>query len=152
MTSKISKQNQHRQSQSPLSANTPASGRGRRLLLVLLAAGIAAGTWAFFEFVVWNKLPAELVGKWVVQGGEQDGATFDFYRNGSMVGRINNRGKMDIVEADVAVEGNTLFITTQHPLTKAELTKKQTIKTLDATRLVLQDEQNHVFRMERASD
>src|SRR5262245_11660891 len=42
------------------------------VLLLLLAGG---GSWATFELVVWNKLPADLVGKWVVEGGSQDGAT-----------------------------------------------------------------------------
>jgi len=35
-------------------------------LILLLVAG---GTWAVFEFVVWNKLPGELVGKWVAAPG-----------------------------------------------------------------------------------
>jgi uncharacterized protein (TIGR03066 family) len=116
---------------------------------VLLAAG---GTWAVMEFVVWNKLPPELVGKWVVQGGEQDGATFDFYRNGTMVGRINNRGMEGVIDARVAVEGESLFITTQNPRTKGDETKTHTIKTLNGQQLVLQDQQGTVFRMERAGD
>ena len=118
-------------------------------LCLLLAAG---GTWAFMEFVVWNKLPPELVGKWVVQGGEQDGATFDFYRNGTMVGRINNRGMEGVIDARVAVDGELLLITTQNPRTKGDETKKHTIKTLNGQQLVLQDEQGNVFRMERAGD
>src|SRR5258708_7271342 len=58
-------------------------------LCLFLTAG---GTWAVMELVVWNKLPPQLVGKWAVQGGEQDGATFDFFRNGTMVGRLNMGG------------------------------------------------------------
>jgi uncharacterized protein (TIGR03066 family) len=140
------------QAQTPRPAVAGRSVARRRLLLVLLALGIASGTWALFEFVVWNRLPAELVGKWVVQGGEQDGATFDFHRNGTMVGRINVRGNEGIINAQAAVEGDALLITTQNPTTKRGETKKQTIKTLNATDLVLQDEQKNVFRMERASD
>jgi uncharacterized protein (TIGR03066 family) len=121
-------------------------------LLVICLLVAAGGTWAFLEFVVWNKLPAELVGKWVVQGGEQDGATFDFYRSGAMVGRINVRGKEGIINAHVAVDGDVLLITTQNPSTRRDETKKQTIKTLSATELVLQDEQGNRFRMERADD
>ena len=104
------------------------------------------------EFVVWNKLPPELVGKWVVQGGEQDGATFDFYRSGAMVGRINLRGKEGIINAQAAVDGDVLLITTQNPQTRRDETKKQTIKTLSATQLVLQDDQGNRFRMERADN
>ena len=104
------------------------------------------------EFVVWNKLPGNLVGKWVVQGGDQDGATFDFFRNGTMVGRINMGGNLHIIDAQVACEGDTLFITTQNPMTKRAETKQQTIKILNAKELVLQDEQRKLFRMERASE
>ena len=122
--------------------------RSAVLALCLVLAG--ATTWAVLEFVVWNKLPGELVGKWVVRGGEQDGATFDFYRNGTMLGRINMGGNEGIIKARVGVEGDTLFITTQNPRTKNDETKKQIIKTLTAKELVLQDDQNYVFRMERA--
>ena len=118
------------------------------LVLCLLVAG--SGTWAIMEFVVWNKLPSALVGKWVVVGGEQDGATFDFFRNGTMQGRINMGGNEGIINAHVAVEENTLFITTHNPRNGREETKKHVIQTLNARELVLQDDRNNTFRMERA--
>lgn len=144
MASKTKPHN-HRQTEEP-----PHAGLGRRFLLVLLAVGVAAGTWAFFEFVVWNRLPPDLVGKWVVQGGEQDGATFDFFRNGTMVGRINVHGKEGIINAQVRVEGNTLHSTTTNPNTGAAETRTQTIESLTNTALVLQDDRGQRLIMERA--
>jgi uncharacterized protein (TIGR03066 family) len=111
-----------------------------------------ATTWATMEFVVWNTLPPLLVGKWVVVGGEQDGATFDFYRNGTMTARINADGKEGIINARVAVEGKTLRITTQDPNTQRDDVRKHAIKTLDESNLTLQDERGMVVRMERAKE
>jgi uncharacterized protein (TIGR03066 family) len=119
-------------------------------LLALCLVFACAGTWAIMEHLVWNRLPSSLVGKWVVQGGEQDGATFDFYPNGVMIGRVNLGGKEGIVNAQVAVEEDTLFITTKNPRTGQADTKTQTIKTLNAKELVLDDERKNVFRMVRA--
>ncbi len=119
-------------------------------LLALCLVAACAGTWALMEYVVWSRVPSALVGKWVVVGGEQDGATFDFFRNGTMIGHVNVNGNEHIIKADVSLEEDTLFITTTHPRTGQVDTKTQTIKTLNAKELVLQDERNKVFRMERA--
>jgi uncharacterized protein (TIGR03066 family) len=119
-------------------------------LVILGMLVVAASTWALFEFVVWNTLPANLVGKWVVTGGTQDGATFDFYRNGTMVGNINAEGRTGIINASVRVEDNQLLITTVNPNTGRNETKTQTIKTLTATQLILLDEQGETYTLERA--
>jgi uncharacterized protein (TIGR03066 family) len=147
MTLKTRSQEADRQRQAP-TRGSPC----RRLLLVLLALVVGGAAWALFELVIWDKLPAQLVGKWAVVEGPQEGATFDFYRNGTMVGRVNLGGKEGIINARVVVEGDTLLITTQHPTTKLDDTKKQTIKTLNAKELVLQDERGNVFKMERADE
>src|SRR5262249_9061141 len=84
-------------------ARPPASPwRWPILLLALLAS--AAAAWAAMEFVVWNKLPAPLVGKWVVRGGEQDGARFEFRRGGTMSGIVNVNELVQTFEANVRVE------------------------------------------------
>jgi uncharacterized protein (TIGR03066 family) len=113
----------------------------------LIVAGGAS--WAFAEFVLWNTLPAELVGKWVVVGGEQDGATFDFYRNGTMVGNVNVQGRHGIVNATVAVEGNKLLTTTRNPNTGREETRSQTIRTLNQRSLELVDARGHILTLTR---
>jgi hypothetical protein len=116
-------------------------------LCVIVAGG---GTWALCEFVIWNKLPAELVGKWVVEGGPQDGATFDFFRGGTMEAHLNFQGKEGIIKASVAVDGKALLTTTRNPNTGQNETRSSIIRELTARSLVLEDEQGAVYRMVRA--
>jgi uncharacterized protein (TIGR03066 family) len=122
----------------------------RWVVQVLCLIVAAAGTWAATEFFILSKLPRELLGKWVVTHGEQEGATFDFYRNGTMEGRINVRGNEGIVRASVRVEDKTLFSTTTNPNTGQSLTRSQTIVTLTDRNLVLQDDRGQLLKMERA--
>jgi uncharacterized protein (TIGR03066 family) len=130
----------------------PAARRSpwRLLALGLCLLAAAGGSWAVFEYLVWNTLPPALVGKWVVDQGEQEGATFDFYRGGSMVGRVNMQGREGIIKARVRVEGDALFSTTQNPHSGQDETRRQKIKTITATSLVLEDEQGRVLRLSRA--
>jgi uncharacterized protein (TIGR03066 family) len=116
----------------------------------LLLAG--CGGWVFAEFVLWNKLPSELVGKWVVEGGEQDGATFDFYRGGTMVGRVNLNGREGTINAQIEIQDDRLLATTKNPNTGAMETRTQRIVQLTRTRLVLRDERGNVLYMTRADD
>ena len=113
-------------------------------------ATAAAATWAVAEFVVFNRLPTNLVGKWVVDGGEQEGATFDFFRNGTMEGRINVRGVEHRIDARVRVEGDKLLSTTRNPNTGRDEVRVQEIKVLTNTRLVLQDSRGQTLHMTRA--
>lgn len=116
-------------------------------ICLLLGAGAA---WGFVEFFVWNKVPSDLVGKWVVEGGEQDGATFDFYRNGAMIGRINVNGREGIIDARVEIKDSKLMTTTQNPRTGKAETRTQTIQTFNRNSLVLVDDRGTVLRMARA--
>jgi uncharacterized protein (TIGR03066 family) len=128
------------------------AGSGKRWLVLALAVAFSAGgVWAFCEFVVWNRLPSELVGKWVVTDGPQEGATFDFFRNGTMVGKIDVQGREGIIDASVRVEGNKLYSTTTHPQSGRADTRVQTIRTLTATALVVEDDRGQVMKMERAN-
>jgi uncharacterized protein (TIGR03066 family) len=122
-----------------------------RWALITLCLLLAGGTtWAAFEFVILSKLPRELVGKWVVAGGKQDGATFDFSRSGSMVARLNHNGQEATINASVAVQGDTLLVTTRHPQTGAEDTRRLKIVELTDRRLILQDEHGELWKMEHA--
>jgi hypothetical protein len=122
----------------------------RRLFLGALMLLTAGGVWVFFEFVVWNRVPSELVGKWVVVGGPQDGATFDFFRNGTMEGNVNFRETNKPFYAVIRVEGKNIYTTTNHPLTGMEDTQVKVIRTLTAKQLVIEDEQGTVTQLERA--
>ena len=133
----------------------PADRRGWRAWVVvgsclLLMGTAAAASWAIAEFVVFNRLPSDLIGKWVVDGGEQDGATFDFFRNGTMEGRINVRGVEHRIEARVRVEGDKLLSTTRNPNTGQDETRPQEIKVLTRTNLVLQDSRGQQLHLSRA--
>jgi uncharacterized protein (TIGR03066 family) len=135
----------------PASAAANRSGlRIGVLAATLLLAG--CGSWVFAEFVLWNKLPSELVGKWVVEGGEQDGATFDFYRGGTMVGRVNLNGREGVINARVEIQDDRLRATTKNPNTGAMETRTQKIVQLTRARLVLRDERGNVLYMTRADD
>ena len=116
-------------------------------LSLIVAAGV---TWAIFEYVVWATTPSELVGKWVVMEGPDEGGTVDFYRNGTMVAKVNDRGRTGIIEARIRVEGKKIHVTTKHQQTGELGTRVQTIKVLDDYRLVLEDERGMSVRMERA--
>jgi uncharacterized protein (TIGR03066 family) len=122
----------------------------RRLLLGLLALLTAGSVWAFFEFIVWSNIPSELVGKWVVLEGPQEGATFDFFRGGTMKGKVNIGGREGIVNGRVRMDGKNLLWTTRHSQTGAEDSRSKIIRTLTAKELVLEDEQGGLLKMERA--
>jgi hypothetical protein len=120
------------------------------LFLVLCALLVGAGTWVLFEFVIWNTTPPALVGKWVVTEGPQEGATFDFYRGGTMRGVMNVGGKEGIINARVRVEDKKIFSTTQNPHTRRDDTHALIIRTLTEMNLVVEDEQGNLLKMERA--
>jgi uncharacterized protein (TIGR03066 family) len=141
------KENPHPSTKSP---PTSASLWYRGLLFVVILAATGGGTWAMLEYVVLAKLPAALVGKWVVKGGGQDGATFDFYRNGRMVGRVNVDGREGIIDARVRVESDQLLTTTRNPRTGQDETRQQTIQELTDKNLVLVDDDKQILRMTRA--
>ena len=118
-------------------------------LVVLVTFG---GTWAFFELVVWAGVPPELVGKWVVKEGPDTGSTIDFSRGGTMVSRIKNPELQGIfeIEAQIRVRGKRIICTFRNQETGEEGTRVQVIKSLDATHLVLEDEQGRSVKLDRA--
>ena len=128
----------------------PTTSWTRRVLLGAMLIVVAAGVWGLFEFVIWNNIPAELVGKWEIMEGPDEGGTVDFYRSGSMVAHVNLAGKLGIIEARIRVEDNKIHVTTRHQQTGAEGTRVQTIKSLDGDRLVLQDENGNLLKLIRA--
>jgi uncharacterized protein (TIGR03066 family) len=124
--------------------------RHKWLIMILIAMLAFGGTWASLELVVWNRLPPELVGKWVVTEGPQEGATFDFYRSGKMVAKVNDRGKFGIINADIRIEGKTLFSTSTRPTTGEEYTSVMTIRTLTDRNLIIEDDKGMLWKMRRA--
>jgi uncharacterized protein (TIGR03066 family) len=140
-----------RQPRGPQIRKSPPRLSLRGMLIAVLCALVAfGGTWAFFELVVWNTVPAELVGKWVVTEGQQEGATFDFFRGGTMVGTVNVGGNEATVNARIRVEDKKIFSITMNPNTGRDDTRVLTIRSLSATDLVIEDAESGVLKMVRA--
>ncbi len=133
----------------PVSSKSQSAPGRRRILLafaLLLAAGVS---WAVFELVFWSQIPNELVGKWVVEGGSQDGATFDFSRSGKLEARLNNRGRADMLIGTVRVTDQKMFITTKNRMGNDE-TNSCAIRELTPERFTVEFSAGEVFRMVRA--
>src|SRR5262249_40794972 len=126
--------------------------RMRWVILGIAVLLIAGGTWAFLELVVWNRLPSALVGRWEVVHGprEYKEAVFEFYRSGKMVGHVNDKENLAVISAEVRVEGDKIYTTTRHPRTGQKHVSVQTIRTLTAHELVIEDEKGNRMTMRRA--
>jgi uncharacterized protein (TIGR03066 family) len=140
----MSKSNHHGRAGSPKSAVGQQAPRGsswlpKGLLIVFCVLLVAGGSFALFEFVLPGKIPPELAGEWRVVGGELDGMTMEFKRNGSMTGRAVVNGKVNEMEGEAEVSGTTLRTTTMNPMTGKSETGTQTIVTLTKTELVTAD-------------
>jgi uncharacterized protein (TIGR03066 family) len=139
---------QGRANVSPPASKTKSEWK-RRLALVVVMLLAAGSAWAFFEFVIWNELPSEVVGKWEIADGPHTGDTFEFYRNGSMVGTIYPNGKEGKINARVKLDGKKLFFTSNSQETGQVTTQVQAIRTLTSRQMVMEDEQGQVLKMER---
>jgi uncharacterized protein (TIGR03066 family) len=116
------------------------------LTCLVLAAVVA---FAVLRFVILSRVPQALLGKWLVVGGEMDGATLEFFRDGTMIGKVNMDGKEGTIKGKVEVDGDTLRITSTNPFTRRPETDVQTIRTLTEDRLVLEDRKGTVLSMQR---
>lgn len=127
----------------------------RRALLMkaafasLVIALVAGATFALFHFVIWNRIPHQMAGTWLIPEGELKGATLEFLRNGTMVGIVNIDGKEGRIRGKIDVEEGKLHITTIHPVTFKEHTDTQTIQSLTDDEFVIVDKKGTVIRMER---
>jgi uncharacterized protein (TIGR03066 family) len=131
----------------------PPGGNAKRWVLLGLAMLLAFGsTWAFLEKFVWATTPSELVGKWVVTEGADEGGTVDFYSNGDMIATVNKQEMAFIIKAKIRVEDKKLYVTTKHETTGKLGLRVQTIKVLSGNYLVLEDERGKSVKMKRAND
>jgi uncharacterized protein (TIGR03066 family) len=117
--------------------------------LCLTVAG--AGTFAVFEFFIWNKVPPALVGKWQVEEGPEYGGTFEFSRHGTLEVRLKSQGQEFNLKSRVTVKGKTLRTTPQNSFARQEETRQWTILELTADSLILEMENGQVLKMVRAT-
>jgi uncharacterized protein (TIGR03066 family) len=129
----------------------PRRGRwlSKAAVILLAIAVTAAAAFAVFEFVLPGRIPPELVGQWRVVGGDMDGTTFEFQRNGTMIARGTVSGKEGRLEGKAEVTGKLLRTTTVNPLTGREETGTQTIITLTETEFVTDDTRGKRTTMKR---
>jgi uncharacterized protein (TIGR03066 family) len=113
---------------------------------LLLAGG---GTLAVLEFFIWNRLPEELVGTWVVQEGPMAGGTFAFSRDGTLKSHVKNQGTSSTLAGHVTLDGKTLRMTTHNAATGEDETHASYIRELTATSLVVELEKGDVLKMVR---
>jgi uncharacterized protein (TIGR03066 family) len=134
------------QPQRPVQAKSTTSSKRWMVLGLVLIASIA-GTWALLEFVIWNRLPSELVGRWEVVHGSPEG-NFEFFRDGRMKGQVNNKGYAQNFDAIVRVEGDKIYSTTKAP-NGLDHVSVLTIHTLTRNELVVVDQEGKVMKLAR---
>jgi uncharacterized protein (TIGR03066 family) len=119
----------------------PRKPRWWRRLLVAVCCFLAAGmlTYALFEYCLPGKVPSALVGKWVVQGGEQAGVTLEFGRHGAFQARVTVDDRVGGFDGRAEVEDDQLRTFSVNPDTGKEEAKTHVIKKLTETELILQD-------------
>ncbi len=98
---------------------------------------------------VGNTLPAALLGKWVIEGGPQDGARFDFSRDGTLEAHLNINGQGRLLNGKVTVEDKKLLITTRNKETGQDLTRSASIREMTDITFVLEFEEGEVFKFVR---
>lgn len=121
-------------------------------MLGLAVLVTSVGTWLVLEFIVWNRVPAELVGRWEVVEGppEYRDAVFEFYRSGKMVGHFNDNKMLRVIYAEVRIEGDKIYSTTWRERTGEEKVTVQTIRSLTNRALIVVDDRGKVIKMARA--
>jgi len=97
------------------------------------------------EFVVWNRVPAAMVGTWDVQSGSLSGGTFEFSRDGTLRTRHRNAD----ASWQVAVDGKTLLMTLHNAQSGPGMTQRGTIQELTPDSLVIELNRGEVLKMVR---
>jgi uncharacterized protein (TIGR03066 family) len=97
-------------------------------------------------------LPKELVGKWVVEEGPQEGAMFEFLVEGKMIAKLNINGNEHIINATVRVENKKLLSTTKDPQKGTDLTRVLLIRVLTAKEFVVEDDEGKPWKMRRFAE
>ncbi len=125
---------------------TPLLRWGFLALCLVLTSAL---TYYGFANYVWSQVPAELVGRWEVKGGPQDGAILEFHRNGTLTANVNVEGYHGASSSHVKATRTELIITSKHPRTGERKTQTQKIEKLTNKELVLVAENGTTYRLVR---
>jgi uncharacterized protein (TIGR03066 family) len=110
-------------------------------------AGVA--TYVVAENYLVTRIPEALVGKWRVVGGEQDGVTLEFHRNGAFQATLHRDGQAGVVHARVEVDDKKLHIISEDPKSGKTDTKTHIIRELTENEMVLEDPRGVTSRLRR---
>jgi len=142
----------------PTNANPGAvpERKPRRWFRWLLAAAflfIAASlTYGLIDYVLFPRIPAELVGTWRVQGGPQNGVILHFDRNGDFEARYALGDKQGGVHARAEIDSSDhkkLRIVSTNSKTGRRMTKIHIIRSLTESEMLLEDPTGTVSRLIR---
>jgi hypothetical protein len=146
LTSRIAALKKRKTSQS--GAGEPTAARRRRPRWVWIGLGlllVGGATFAVFDYFVWRKVPAALIGTWDVKSGSLAEGTLQFSPDGT----LRMRHKTADVVWQVRVRGQTLEMTTPSANTGVDRTQRAVIQEVTPSSLVLQLDKGEVLRMVR---
>src|SRR5437870_4873831 len=87
-------------------ASPPRPPRWRRWGVALCAAALSGGlTFGALEYWFARRIPVLLEGKWVVVDGKYQGATLEFFRDGTMTSNLNPATKEGVIRGSARVDG-----------------------------------------------
>ena len=148
----IKQQRQRNAAQRSRADAAPSSPWRRRLLILGLCAASAVATFLIVDRFFLAGMSRAVVGLWGVDGGPQDGATLELFRDGSFRANINDRGKAVPVQGRYAVEGKRITFYTKNPATEKEDPLTKTIEHVDADELRLRDASGEVMKLVRLTE
>ncbi len=135
----------------PASPNAPAITRKglpawASAVLYVLAAAVV--TVAVLESMLGDLHPL-MLGKWLIVEGENQGATIEFARDGTMVLALKQNGNEIAFDGSVQMEGDGFRVTLVDPTHGFKVTHEQTILELTELRFIVQDQQGELIKMTR---
>jgi uncharacterized protein (TIGR03066 family) len=131
-------------------APAPPPRRRLRWLGVACCFVLACGTaYVLAENFLVTRIPEALVGTWKVVGGEQDGVTLRFHRNGAFEAHVRRGDQEPVVRGHVEVEDKQVHIISQDSATGAKDKKTHIIRSISENEMVLEDPRGVASRLVR---
>lgn len=124
--------------------------RWRRWLLIVGCFALGGiGMYAVAENYLVTRIPEELVGRWRVSGGDQDGVTLEFHKTGAFEARKKRGMEEGSVHARVEVGDKKLHIFSRIPGTDSEDRKTHIIHSITEKEMMLEDPEGKLNKLVR---